>query len=271
MDPKLNELPTPMCARFLPVPPAATTTMLPVLCILKTVSDDGLPSTLTDLTLRGPRKPTPLPNSLLIIQSGPQLPTEPALCIWTLGLEFVPLEPTIRMLVTPFRSVDMGPIIGPPVTLLFPTPATEFARLCPPVSLQLTIMALVSTRELLPTRMPTIDRSFIPIVRPITFIQEKLNAPLGAVRTEHWLLTLATMLPEAFRINMAVLTSGLFRVLAMALAIAPLRVDVVISVSRYIARNRPSSSLAPPPGRPRPPPTIPTPQRTNYLALFSNN
>lgn len=135
------------------------------------------------------------------------------------------------MLVIPFRKEESGPTVGPPVSLLFPTPATEFAKLSPPVSLHLTIIALVSIRELLPRAMPTMARVLIPMSREATFIQENVSMLLGAIETEHPLLTLATALAEAFRMSIDVFTSGLPVVLAIAFAIAPARVKVDVEAS----------------------------------------
>lgn len=77
--PVLNAIPVPLA----PVDPAATKTILPVLCVLQTEPVVVLPNIERDLTLRGPTEDTLLLQGiLLIIHNGvPSESTE--LTLWT--------------------------------------------------------------------------------------------------------------------------------------------------------------------------------------------
>lgn len=225
--------------------------MLPVVCDLQSESVVVLPNIETDLTLLGPNAPTTPPAEqsllstrfapfeeigiLLIIHNGlPLVPTEFTLWTWTVGVEFVRLEPPAsRKFVIPLPNVPLKSAAGTLPSVLVPIKEVEFVQSSPPVALQVIITILLNSLELDPSIIPTVGPTVVLI--PRTFIKEITIAPVafGIPKTANPFLTLAMVFSAAFPINIDVLTTGLPPLLVnIAFEIADARVTIFVFTIR---------------------------------------
>ncbi len=107
-------------------------------------------------------------------------PIELTLCITTVELVLGALDVDIaRILVIAFRSVPETPVIRTPRNPLLSIRVVEFEKPVPPIALQ-GIVTIILLNILL------LDRTAIPmqgrtaILRPATFIQEMIKAPVSS-------------------------------------------------------------------------------------------
>lgn len=210
-----------------PFCPAATRTMLPVVCVLQTVVEVVLPKMLKDLTLSGPSLLTSLPVILLIIQSGEKALA--ALTLWTPipKFEFRKLPPRATPIFGDRSRKVFRVLIAPsPVTLLFPIRIAVLAISPPPRILQLIIIILLSSLELLARATPT--PVLVPVLRAPQLTQETIRAVFSPMPSENPLHKLAAILPAAFPLKTSVLTTGLLPRLIITLWVARVRTRLAI-------------------------------------------
>lgn len=230
---KFFDTPKEIRVPFVPFPPAATRTMLPVVCELHREVVVVLPTTATPLTLVGPSAsttPAPEPPTqvvlvflvsrsleaigiLLTMNSGlREVPNEFTLWTWTSRPVFGRLESSATdMFTATFRSPRLMSTMGTLPTTLFPRAPVDFAKEDPAKPLHFAIIILLRPtalgRSIMPRRLPP----GIPTNRAPTFRQVMIRTPLlGFILNAHPLLTLAIILRVLpFRMETAVLTSGL--------------------------------------------------------------
>lgn len=206
---------TPLESRFRP---AAMTTILPVFCELHRDAVAVLPSIENDVTDLGGTPPTTAVPTLILLSTtsgeAPELKADTLCTQNPVLLEFGLFR--ARMVTTfgmPLVNEASRPSDATP-RLLGPIVRIVFMRDLPPRPLKLIMIILLSTTSSLGAKpMETNPPLPIIIAPPRHLIHETANDVPPVNRTANTLLILATILPRALSLNMAVLTIGLLPLL----------------------------------------------------------